>query len=133
MNSLLIRKLVNLPEIDGSHGSQRKKRFSMSFTIALFTALFILCTLPYSLVVAYIYEEMISNQNLKQILNFLRLLAFSYHSFNFIIFFITNKLFYREFKSLFNITCKKENRNKLRQKDKSKNEDLLVKSNELEN
>ena len=90
---------MNLPENFSMSAHIRKKK-SMSFTIILVTALFIICTLPYSVAVSYRYRGFLETNREKVVLSILRFLAFSYHSFNFLIFILTNKQFLRECKLL---------------------------------
>ena len=79
---------------------RKRKQKKLTYTIIILTWLFILATLPYYVGTAYLYIEMQSSLIGKCIQNFLSILSFSYHSLNFVIFFVSNKIFLKETKEI---------------------------------
>lgn len=113
VNSLLIyHSIRNPPSLAFSQSKTRKaKNKTMTYTITTLTIMFIVTTLPYSIATGYWYDSLNSNKNGRIIIGTLSLLSFSYHSFNFVIFFLTNKQFLRECKSFISESKLKYNRN----------------------
>lgn len=82
---------------------RKEKSKTLTYSIVLLTFFFFITSLPYSTVTAYFYIELINKPIGLFYLNCLAVLSFSYHSFNFIVFFLTNIKFWNECKLLFKI------------------------------
>lgn len=98
LNLLLICKLRNTQKIRNDSGSL-KSNISIMMTSTLFTLL----TFPNSIAYGYFSNELFSTKQGTTLLFYLDSLAFSFHAWNFIGLYITNKAFKRELNSIFRL------------------------------
>lgn len=103
VNSLLIYHSLNLSSRKALVRSKnrRAKHRTMTFTIVILTCMFICCTFPYAIATGYWFLELSTTRSGITVINFFSILSFSYHGLNFVVFFLTNRKFLFECKSLF--------------------------------
>ncbi|CAF0772754.1 unnamed protein product [Brachionus calyciflorus] len=102
INSLLIFKSLKPVQQIGLVSKRRKEKSkTLTYTIVALILMFFCSSLPYSIVTAYWYMELIGRPIGVLILNALSVLSFSYHSLNFVIFLFTNVKFWQECQLMF--------------------------------
>lgn len=102
VNSLLIYQSLKPVKLKGLVSKKRKEKSkTLTFTIVALTVMFFCTSLPYTIITAYWYLQLINAPLGQFILNILSILSFSYHGLNFLIFFFTNIKFWKECKLIF--------------------------------
>lgn len=101
-NMLIIYKATSFDRSYGSQshasGSSRKRKAHLTRTILSMTFLFIVSSLPSTIVTGYFYTDIIQLEAGQMIINLVDGFQFSYPAFNILILFSTNKLFADEIK-----------------------------------
>ncbi|CAF0789533.1 unnamed protein product [Brachionus calyciflorus] len=104
VNLLLIKNSFKPIKLRGLVSRQRKEKAkTLSYTIVALTFMFFFTSLPYTLTAAYWYYQIIDTQLSYFLYHLLTFVSFTYHGFNFIVFYCTNIKFWKEFKLMYNL------------------------------
>lgn len=81
--------------------NSNKRKLEMSRSIVIITFSYILLTLPGAIINGYFYVTLTVYDYGQIIINFFGCISFTFPAFNFFTLFFTNKMFAKEFKSIF--------------------------------
>jgi hypothetical protein len=84
-----------------SDASAMKKQTQMTVTVLILTITFVLLTLPGAIVSGFFYVDLYEVEWGQPLIVLLDDITFSYHAFNFVTLYLTNKVFNQEVKSIF--------------------------------
>ena len=99
-NTGLIYYLRSIQKNSSLNDQQKKRQASVTITIIAMTLIFILLTMPATLVAAY-YNELVTSYKGQVLLVAGDSCGFSYHALSIIILSVTNKRFFRKLKGIF--------------------------------
>lgn len=85
---------------------KNKRKAQMTRAILILTFIFIMATLPSTIITGYLYDEVIHLEIGQIIINLIDGIQFSYPAFNFFILFFSNKLFEEQVRNLLVIKMK---------------------------
>ena len=102
VNSFLIYQTLASRGIISRTQSDKVKRRNASFSVVMVTIAFIVLTLPNAIAGGYFIAQLFSTELGTLILFITDCFAFTFHSFNFVVFLFSNKRFNEEFRNMLN-------------------------------
>lgn len=100
-NLTMTRPIDDLTATSNSDASAMKKQTQMTVTVLVLTITFVLITLPGAIVSGFFYVDLYEVEWGQPLIVLLDDITFSYHAFNFVTLYLTNKVFNQEVKSVF--------------------------------